>query len=262
MYKMIVIDLDGTLLNKDKIVSNNTIEYLTYLKNKGYIICINSGRTIGLAKYATNNAKFANYLISNNGSCIYDLDNNNYLFDLKLSNELVKNIFLNYIDKYSEFEINTKDYVYRYSLNKVANNNLFEVYNNKDEFINKIDNVYNITFSLNDNNFDIISYLNKIKSIRIFIMQDSFSNKKWIIIMNKGISKYNSIIKLSNILNIDNQDIIAFGDGLNDIEMIKNVGLGVAMKNALPEIKEVAKDITLLDNNHDGVVEYLKNIID
>lgn len=261
MYKMIVTDLDGTLLNKDRKVTNYAVEYLTHLKNKGYIICINSGRTLGLSKYATLNAEFASYIISDNGSCIYDLNNSKYIFESKLSNDLIKSIFLKYIDSYSDFEINTRDYAYRYSTNKIDNRYLFEVINNKEEFINKIDNVYNITFSLKDNNINVLDDLNKIEGINMFIMQDSFSNKKWVKIGNIGITKYSSLMILANKLKIDNQRIIAFGDGLNDIDMIKNVGLGVAIKNALPEIKEVAKDITLLDNNHDGVIEYLKNII-
>ena len=66
---------------------------------------------------------------------------------------------------------------------------------------------------------------------------------------------------LKDKIGINNNDIIAFGDGLNDVVMIENVGFGVAMKNALDEVKNKANDITLDDNNNDGVVNYLKSIL-
>lgn len=94
--------------------------------------------------------------------------------------------------------------------------------------------------------------------IDIITMQDSFDNKKWFDIIAKGCSKSNAIKYLKNYLNIDTKDIIAFGDGLNDIEMLKECGRGVALLNALYEVKEVADDITKYDNDHDSVIEYLK----
>ena len=74
-------------------------------------------------------------------------------------------------------------------------------------------------------------------------------------------SKFNGIKKLSDYLNINVKDIIAFGDGLNDIDMVNNSGYGVALKNALEEVKLVSDDITEFDNDHDGVVNYLKEFI-
>ena len=55
---------------------------------------------------------------------------------------------------------------------------------------------------------------------------------------------------------------MAFGDGLNDIEMLQKCGCGVALSNALPEVKKVANDLTIYDHNNDGVIEYLKEHLD
>lgn len=63
--------------------------------------------------------------------------------------------------------------------------------------------------------------------------------------------------KLADFLKISNENIIAFGDGLNDTEMLKKCGTGIALKNALPEVKDVADDITKYDHNHEGVIRYL-----
>ena len=73
---------------------------------------------------------------------------------------------------------------------------------------------------------------------------------------NKVISKGNAISKLCEFLKIDINDVIAFGDGINDISMLKIVGLGVAMENAQSEAKEVAKEITIT-NNDSGVAKVL-----
>lgn len=54
---------------------------------------------------------------------------------------------------------------------------------------------------------------------------------------------------------------MAFGDGLNDVDMIKSCGIGVALNNALPVVKENADFITTYDHNHDGVIEFLKEYL-
>lgn len=100
--------------------------------------------------------------------------------------------------------------------------------------------------------------IKEFEELDIIIMQDSSSNRKRMDIMPKGCLKHNAIKKLAEYLKINNDDIICFGDGLNDIEMLEKCGYGVALKNALPEAKKVAKDITKFDNNHNGVINYLK----
>ena len=90
-------------------------------------------------------------------------------------------------------------------------------------------------------------------------MQDSFSNKKYIEIYQQNISKYKGVQKIAEIEGIENKDIIAFGDSLNDIDMIKNCGIGVAMGNSLERIKEIA-NYTTISHNQNGVIEFLEKI--
>ena len=92
-------------------------------------------------------------------------------------------------------------------------------------------------------------------------MQDSFKDVKWLEVSQKGVEKCNGISKIAQIENIENKNIIAFGDGLNDIDMLKKCGVGVAMKNALPEVKEQADYITSRNNNENGVIEFLKEYL-
>ena len=264
MYKMIVTDLDGTLLDHNKKVSEKSKKYLKELKNKGYIICVDTGRTLGRARYALGEFDYINYLIGNNGTYIYDVDNDKSLYKSIIKAEDVKELFMKYLDEYEVFEINSYEYIFSYRSRTRNIEPYVEKIDNKDVFFNKISEVYNVTIRFE--NEDMVNVFledlkNNYKNISFFIMQDSFSNKKWITLINKKDNKFNGICILKNKLDINNKDIIAFGDGLNDVVMIENVGFGVAMKNALNDVKVNAKDVTMEDNNNDGVINYLKNII-
>ena len=264
MYKMIVTDLDGTLLDKNKNVSETSKKYLEELKDKGYIICVDTGRTLGRASYALAGFDYVNYIIGNNGTYIYDVCNDKNLYESTIKVEDIKELFKKYLDEYEVFEINSYEYIFSYCSRTRNIEPYVEKIDNKDEFFDKINEVYNVTISFKNKsmvNVFLENLKNNYKNIDSFIMEDSFSNKKWITLINKNDNKYNGLCILKEKLGINNNDIIAFGDGLNDVVMIENVGFGVAMKNALKEVKNNANAVTFEDNNNDGVVNYLKSIL-
>lgn len=78
----------------------------------------------------------------------------------------------------------------------------------------------------------------------------------------KNVTKKVGLKFLANHYHIDRQDILAFGDEQNDIEMLKYAGTGIAMQNASPWIKDVANEVTALDNDHDGIAQYLTEHLD
>lgn len=264
MYKMIVTDLDGTLLDKNKSVSYISKKYLKSLKDNGYIICVDTGRTLGRSKYALGEFDYINYIIGNNGTYIYDVSNDKSLYKSSIKTENIKALFIKYLDEYEVFEINSYKNILSYRSRTRNIEPYVEKIDNKDEFFNKINDVYNVTISFYREEMIKIfleDLKNNYENINSFVMQDSFSNKKWITLINKNDNKFNGLCILKDKIGINNNDIIAFGDGLNDVVMIENVGFGVAMKNALDEVKNKASDITLDDNNNDGVVNYLKSIL-
>ncbi len=264
MYKMIVTDLDGTLLDKNKNVSETSKKYLKELKDKGYIICVDTGRTLGRASYALGGFDYVNYIIGNNGTYIYDVCNDKNLYESTINAKDIKELFIKYLDEYEVFEINSYENILSYRSRTRNIEPYVEKIDNKDEYFDKINEVYNVTIRFENEdmvNVFLENLKNNYKDISFFIMQDSFSNKKWITLINKKDNKFNGICILKDILNINNNDIIAFGDGLNDVVMIENVGFGVAMKNALIDVKNNAKDVTMEDNNNDGVINYLKYIM-
>ncbi|MGL5520301.1 MAG: HAD family hydrolase, partial [Metamycoplasmataceae bacterium] len=77
-------------------------------------------------------------------------------------------------------------------------------------------------------------------------------------VSNIGVNKAKTIIQLSEIIGIDKSQIMAFGDGENDIEMLQEVGLGIAMKNGVNEVKKIATKITNKSVEEDGVIDFLE----
>lgn len=260
--KMIVTDLDGTLLKIDKSITDNSIEYLSKLKEQGYIIVIATGRILASAINVTKQAKFANYIISDNGSIIYNVETKKIIFESYLDADKVKEI-CSYYNKYE----NEIDYIdvcdinhYKKYTNKKYDDFDFSItIENKEDYMSYSNNVTHISLMFSsDELIDKISEeLNSsVLDLNYTIMRDSFSKVKCIEISNKNISKYSAIKKVSEIENISNENITAFGDGLNDIDMLTNCGVGVAMGNALEEVKKVANHITI-SHNDEGVIHYL-----
>lgn len=257
--KMIVVDLDGTLLNINKGCSNRTKKYLKKLKDLGYIIVIATGRVLRSAVSVTDGAEFANYVVACSGAVIYDLDKSRIVSGEVIDMDIVKNICLNY-NKEEMQCINLCDLFYHHKfMNSQSYVSSFEKrIGNIDIFLDNCNDIYNVTIHVNDNKF-IKKYYDMFNrdDLEILVMQDSFSDKQCLEIFNKGVSKYTGINKIMELEGISNNDVIAFGDGLNDVDMVKLSGIGVAMGNALNSVKKVSDYITI-SHNDDGVVYFLK----
>lgn len=264
MVKMIVVDLDGTLLNEHGKTSYDTKNYLTKLKNNGYIVTIATGRIYASALNATDGAEFANYIISDTGTCVYDISKGIPIFKKLIKKETAEKIFKYYNENCRHIYICDKKTFYKYS-DEIENSSVVKTIKDKDTILNNCEDISHISIAMKNNDNVMKLYeelLIDIPEVDIIVMQDSFSDRKWIEIMPKDCSKYNAIKLLSDYLNIDNDKIIAFGDGLNDVEMLEKCGHGVALQNALPEVKKIADEITNYDNKHDGVIRYLMEYLD
>lgn len=256
--KLIALDLDGTLLNSDGIVSDATKLHLQKLKEKGHIITIATGRILNRALVGTDGAEFANYIVSDAGAAVFKNDGINKewkeVYAQVLSKEIVENI-ASYYDKDKFMTINICD------RNKIHH---YDQTVNITEFLENINEIIHVSVSFINNEF-VEEYLKiftkKFPMLKVEIMQDSFGEVKWLEIAQKGVEKYKGITEVAKLEGILNKNIIAFGDGLNDVEMLKKCGIGVAMQNALPKVKEQADYITSRTNNENGVVEFLKEYL-
>ena len=131
----------------------------------------------------------------------------------------------------------------------------------KDFLINDLD-VIHMDISINNNIDNIYNYLkNNINDVKIYIMADSYNpNRRWIEINGLNINKFEALKKIALKENIEIKDIISFGDSINDIEMIENAGVSVAMGNAIDELKKEADYVTT-SHNEDGIIKFLEEYL-
>ncbi len=97
--------------------------------------------------------------------------------------------------------------------------------------------------------------------IDVIVMSDTDNknSRKWLTLNPKGINKLETLKGLCRKIDVNIGKVIFFGDGANDLSIISQVGLGIAMGNALEKVKEQAKEITL-SNDNDGIAYYLDNM--
>ena len=288
MYKLIAIDLDGTMLNKYGIITQNTKEIIKKVQEKGIEVIIASGRTINSVKNFSKEINSENYFISGNGAITYDIKNDKILYENVLSKNKAQQVIKIceensiYYSVYTENGIITKNlnyntlYYYKENLNKEEKekthiNIVQDVYNyieEKDEKILKI--------MICDNNQLVFkSILKKIKEITdIEILDVSHMSRKLIKqgteeialeyfyteITSKNVDKWNALEMLIEMLNITKDEVITIGDNANDVKMIQNAGLGVAMGESAPYIKEQANIVTE-SNDNDGVAKILQQYL-
>lgn len=288
MYKLIAIDLDGTMLNSYGIVTQNTKEVIKKVQEKGIEVIIASGRPIDSIKTIAKEIESENYFISGNGAILYDIKKDEIIYENILKKaktlDIIKICEENsiYYNIYTEKEILAKSlnynvlYYYKENLDKEEKNKTHikiveDLYKYLEERNEKI-----IKITICDNNKSIFnSILKKLKTIDdIEVLEVSHMSRKIIRqgteevpieyfyteISAKNVDKWYAIEMLAEKLNIKKEEIVAIGDNVNDEKMIKEAGLGIAMGQSSPKITKISNYITN-NNNEEGVANALKHII-
>ena len=252
MNQLIVIDLDGTLLRNDKTVSDETVESLIEFKNRNNKILFATARPPRDAyKYVPQKLR-DNPIICYNGACM--INGKDILYKKEMSRDTVyKIIETSQKSGYDQicFEINDK---------------LYSNFDTSDFFGKAPTEIVDLA-KLDMKAVYKVIICNKMPISHDFltILPDTCKgivtdNGQLCQIMNQEVSKWNSIQSIIKTWNIKNEDIIAFGDDYNDLDMIKHAGIGVAMGNAEKAVKDSADFIT--DSNmNDGIAKYLKENI-
>lgn len=289
MYKLVAIDLDGTLLDSYGNISQKNKSVIEAVKRKGTKVIIASGRNKTSALSFSKDINSSEYVICNNGATLYDIKNNKNIYNQYIDKKKALDI-IKICDENSIFySIYTEDFVIANTMN--YNVLFFESENGKTleeqrtnikiikdvySYIKENENVNVLKMNICDNNkiiFDrIISKLKNIKEVNVLDVEHM--TKKIIKtgteevtieyyyteITSEGVNKWNAISRLIDILNISKEEIITIGDNANDIMMIKEAGMGVIMGNAAPYLKDSANFETKT-NNEDGVAEALEKLI-
>lgn len=265
MYKLIAIDMDGTLLREDKTISKETLRAIDRAKAKGVKIVLSSGRPIdGIRRYLEelDLMRDGDYAIAFNGALIQatktneilaktlmKLEDVSYLYDL--SKKLKVNIHIltentcltPKWNPYSQIEKDINDI----PLEVIDFNNL--PYDTSIVKIMMVDDPKVLTETINKLPKEVYEKYSVLRSSPYFL---EFLDKK----VNKGYG----VALLANKLGIRSDEVICIGDAGNDIHMLQFAGLGVAMGNAYPEVKKAADYITL-SNEEDGVAHVIDKFV-
>lgn len=269
-YKLVCIDLDGTLLNDNKEISLENINIIKEAINSGIIVCITTGRVLKFANRYNDILDIKIPTIASNGGVIcynakeLELNTLNFEQILKIKEIASKHnvdVYLNTEDSIiSEGKI-PNDYSYKVLNEKVCDKykvNIIENYSFEKLFTKK---KINVVKAICINKYDleeVRKVYNELEKTSEF--EISSAEYEYCEINAKGVSKGIAVEKLANKLKIDIDEVVCIGDGGNDIEMLKRSGLSIAMKNGMVNVKEIADYITD-SNNDDGVGKALKKLI-
>jgi len=144
-----------------------------------------------------------------------------------------------------------------HTMEKYGNSNFREI-KAWDELGSNLDRVLKIVF-IDEDNEKLMDMNNVLENAIPDGIETCHSLPVLLEVLPSGVSKGSALKKVAEFLNYPREAIIAFGDGNNDIEMIKFAGIGVAMENATPELKKAA-DFIVPSNNEEGPAQFLKDI--
>lgn len=267
-YKAIVLDLDGTLTNSKKEITPKTKAALMEVQQKGVRIVLASGRpTYGIRPIAEELeiAKYGGYVMSYNGGCITEWCNKKVVFNQVLEPDLVARLYHAAKDGSDDFEILT------YQGEGIAATNINNEYVKHEAFINKMpltqydDFVKQVQPPVNKclivGEPSKLALLEKEVAKRLKGRCSAYRSADFFLeCVPLGIDKAASLDRLLPEMHISRMEVIAVGDGYNDISMIEYAGLGVAMANATEEVKAKADFITK-SNEEDGVAYVIERFL-
>ncbi|MCT4607338.1 MAG: Cof-type HAD-IIB family hydrolase [Marinisporobacter sp.] len=271
MYKLVVSDMDGTLLNSNNQVSEKNKEAFKALLKNDVHVAIATGRIYTSARVYANHLDMVTPIIACNGAVIRNLEDDHILYEshiqkedcLKVIEVLRKHhTYFHYYSldtfyteklahsslKYSEWNKTLKEEE-RIQINVIKDS--YEQIKNSDENIYK----FNV---INDDYEALDCIKEELKEIETIEVSKSWHNN--LEIMNKGVSKGKAIDQLASILGVEQEEVMTFGDNENDISMLTYAGMGVAMGNAEEIVKKQADYVTAT-NDEDGVAKALEKFI-
>ena len=255
--KMIVTDLDGTLLDDNHNISDYTKEVLKCIEDKGIEIVIATGRHFWGMKHYKDILENKNEAIVFNGAVVAN-NNGDFLYynpiDDNTSREVIAiankyNVSMHFYKRDKYITLYNDDYSKAYR-DKVKLKNIKVGIDDLDSF-----EFTKIIF------MDERSVLERLqKEIRDNLdIHTCFSHTNYLEVLKKNVNKFTALEYICKKKNISSNSVIAFGDNFNDIELLQNVGYGVAISNACDNVKNSAKYVTDFSNNEDGVTKFLVN---
>jgi Cof subfamily protein (haloacid dehalogenase superfamily) len=289
MYKLVVTDLDGTLLNSRGEISPNNVDVLKQAISKGVDVVLASGRPVEAMRNYALEIGASKYIISGNGAIIYDIEKNKIVHQKQIKKSKVEKIASACEENSIFYCVYTKDKILTKSLNysllffhaentrkPVEKQTKIEVVPNLLEYIREHDDVEYFKISIFDKDKSVFgSIMRKLKEVKnVDILEVEHMSTKLVKLEDeeikleyfyteitaKNINKWTALKYLLRKSRISKKKVIAIGDNFNDKEMIEKCGMGVVMGNSTPKMKNLGK--MLVDtNDNDGVAEAIKKLI-
>ncbi len=286
MYKLVAIDLDGTMLNSYGVVTEKTKDIIKKCIEKGIDVIIASGRPIDSIKTIAKEIGSEKYFIAGNGAMIYDIQKDEVIYEKYMSKEKVLEIIKLCEENSITYNVYTDKTILatslKYNVLYYHKENLKKA-DNKKTNISIVENMYEYVKNMKEEKFLKVtvcdetkaifnSIIRKLRQIDDIEVLDVLHMSRKIIkqgtedipieyhyteISHANVDKWNAIEFLMQKLNLEKEEIITIGDNINDKKMIENAGIGIAMGGSTPIVCEVADYITET-NNDDGVANALE----
>ena len=265
-YKLLALDMDGTLLNSAKQITPTTLKAINRLLERGVHVVISSGRNIPEMSYYSEQLKNIRYAVLMSGGLVYDFAEEKPIALHPVSTDIALEIIDAGLAEQAMIHIHTirDSIVCRADISHLAD---FRMGIYQDMFLKictVIDdpkqfalehrgelvkvNLYHRSPESRQRNFERLKHLP---------IEPVFAEETNIEASPRGISKASGLIELCKHLGISIEDTVAIGDAPNDLEILQTAGLSIAMGNAEDQIKALA-DFVTLDNDHDGIAHAIE----
>ena len=266
-YKLLVLDVDGTLLNDEREISKRTLAALLKVQQMGVRIVLASGRpTYGLMPLAKTLelGNYGGFVLSYNGCQIIKAQNGEILFERRINPEMLpylekkarKNGFA--IFTYHDDTLITDSPDNEYIKNEAMLNNLKII--REDEFSTAIDFAPCKCMLVSDKEKALIG-LEQHWEKRLAGTLDAFRSEPYFLeVVPCGVNKANTLGALLEHLGVTREEVIAVGDGVCDVTMLQLAGMGVAMGHSQDSVK-VCADYVTASNEEDGVALAVEKLI-
>lgn len=266
--KLIALDLDNTLLLPDKKLSHRNKCILQTLHHHHIKIVLTTGRPLPNTKPILDQLNFTekdDYVILFNGGLIKNLSNNNILLNKYFSIKNIQHILLILKSLSLPIDLVTQNHVY--SIKEYGQSAYSQLISRSLPYSQINLSVLNTHTNFQFNKFVVCATSEQLSHLEKILSNSSLTNNQFNFVRSrrtllefipKNVNKALALNVLLEHLSLTPDNLMAFGDEENDIEMIKLARIGVAMGNAIPKVKAVA-DFQTLDNVHDGVSEFLES---
>jgi 5-amino-6-(5-phospho-D-ribitylamino)uracil phosphatase len=262
---LIALDLDGTLLKDDKTISLKTKEILNKARDEGHVVMIATGRPFRSSEMYYRELNLDTPIVNFNGAFMHHPRNPNWGFyheplDVKVAKDIVEacrsfhfhNIIAEVIDDvYFHYHDEKLLDIFSFGNPKITTGDLAEYLQDSPTSMlihTEEDQLKTIRKHLSDVHAEVIDHRSWAAPWHV------------IEIIKIGLNKAVGLKKASEYFSIPAERIIAFGDEDNDLEMLEYAGRGIAMGNAIDQVKNIANDVTL-SNEEDGVGQYLADLL-